>query len=235
MNQLNTEWFLPSRVDDHPLAWMVMVNGFIVDIRSMPREVQEIAYAQGVIPYIPGEKPGKQVIEEPESPLAQANISQTSPDSLFVLEVYLISGLITEEFVEENPVVARTIEITGAHTLEDLHKIVFKAFDRFDSHLYEFQIGGDQPNDPKARRYGLKQAYAAPMFGEEIPKGDVATTKMSELGLAIDDVFGYWFDFGDDWWHQVNVVAITEKAAKTKYPRITSRIGASPPQYPDFD
>jgi hypothetical protein len=53
--------------------------------------------------------------------------------------------------------------------------------------------------------------------------------------LQVDEAFGYWFDFGDDWWHQINVVAIDEEVAGGPYPRITKRTGASPPQYPDFD
>jgi hypothetical protein len=35
---------------------MITVNGYIVDVRSMPRDVQEIAYEKGLIPYIPGER-----------------------------------------------------------------------------------------------------------------------------------------------------------------------------------
>jgi hypothetical protein len=34
---------------------MLSVNGMIVDIRSMPREAQEIAFEKGLIPYIPGD------------------------------------------------------------------------------------------------------------------------------------------------------------------------------------
>ena len=48
---------------------------------------------------------------------------------------------------------------------------------------------------------------------------DVAKTKMVSLGLSEGDIFGYWFDFGDDWWHQVSVMEIKEKAPKGKYPR----------------
>lgn len=33
-------------------------------------------------------------------------------------------------------------------------------------------------------------------------------TEIGSLGLEVDDTFGYWFDFGDDWWPQVDVVAI---------------------------
>ena len=57
MNQFDTNWYLPSMLDDNPLAWYITVNGFIVDARSMPREVQELAYEKGLIPYIPGERP----------------------------------------------------------------------------------------------------------------------------------------------------------------------------------
>jgi hypothetical protein len=44
-------------MEDNPMAWMIMVNGFVVDVRSMPRDVQEAAYAKGLIPYLPGSKP----------------------------------------------------------------------------------------------------------------------------------------------------------------------------------
>jgi hypothetical protein len=48
-------WSLPSRIEDNSLTWMVMVNGFIVDVRDMPREVQEEAFRKGLIPHLPGE------------------------------------------------------------------------------------------------------------------------------------------------------------------------------------
>lgn len=32
---------------------MLQVNGMLVDVRFMPREVQEIAYQKGLIPFIP--------------------------------------------------------------------------------------------------------------------------------------------------------------------------------------
>ena len=56
MYQMDPNWCLPSQLDSNPMAWMIMVNGLIVDVRSMPLEVQEIAYEKGLIPYIPGEQ-----------------------------------------------------------------------------------------------------------------------------------------------------------------------------------
>jgi hypothetical protein len=51
--QLHPDWCLPSMLDENPLAWMLEVNGLPVDVRAMPREVQEEAYRLGLIPYIP--------------------------------------------------------------------------------------------------------------------------------------------------------------------------------------
>ena len=43
-------------MDKNPLVWMAEVNGYLVDLRSMPREVQEIAFEKGMIPYIPDDR-----------------------------------------------------------------------------------------------------------------------------------------------------------------------------------
>lgn len=56
MYQLDPNWCLPSRVDDNPMIWILQVNGLMVDIRHMPREVQVIAYEKGLIPYIPADR-----------------------------------------------------------------------------------------------------------------------------------------------------------------------------------
>jgi len=54
MVQMDPNWCLPSKLEDNFLAWHIMVNGFIVDARSMPLEVQEEACRKGLIPYVPG-------------------------------------------------------------------------------------------------------------------------------------------------------------------------------------
>ena len=56
MYHLDPNWCLPSRIDDNPMVWLLQVNGMMVDIRYMPREVQVIAYEKGLIPYIPADR-----------------------------------------------------------------------------------------------------------------------------------------------------------------------------------
>lgn len=54
--QLDPKWCLPSRLANNPRVWMVSLGGYIVDIRSQPRELQIAAYEAGVIPYIPSDR-----------------------------------------------------------------------------------------------------------------------------------------------------------------------------------
>jgi hypothetical protein len=53
MYQMDPDWTLPSKMDDNLLAWMIQVNGIVMDARSAPRWVQEEAFRKGLIPYIP--------------------------------------------------------------------------------------------------------------------------------------------------------------------------------------
>jgi hypothetical protein len=78
MIQFDPNWCLPSKLGDNPLAWMLGVDGFIMDARDAPLEFQREAYRLGLIPYIPGESlpdepqqqsgGGARIIEFPSKP-----------------------------------------------------------------------------------------------------------------------------------------------------------------------
>lgn len=57
MGQFSPEWTLPSRLANNPLVWMLQVNGFMVDIRNAPAELQRMAFEKGLIPYVPADQP----------------------------------------------------------------------------------------------------------------------------------------------------------------------------------
>lgn len=158
-----------------------------------------------------------------------------STGHLYTLEVFISSGPISAAFAKANPVVARTIQIRGDQTLADLHETIFDAFGREDEHLYEFQFGKG-PMDPKGPRYVLQPRFG-PGFddGGRPPAGYVEETTLDDLALTADSSFDYWFDFGDDWWHQINVMAVDGTVPPGRFPRVTEREGASPPQYMDWD
>ncbi len=56
MRQFDHRWTLPERLESASHVWLLMVNGFIVDIREMPRDAQEQAFRQGLIPYVPADR-----------------------------------------------------------------------------------------------------------------------------------------------------------------------------------
>jgi len=51
--QFEPDCTLPSQLDRNPLAWLISVNGLVMDARHMPYEVQVEAAARGLIPYLP--------------------------------------------------------------------------------------------------------------------------------------------------------------------------------------
>ena len=111
-----------------------------------------------------------------------------------------------------------------------MHYVIFDAFDRFADHLYDFRFG-EKPCDRSAPR------YTSPMAMEDIfdlqtdSPTDASKATIDSLGLKVGHVFSYLFDLGDCWWHQINVIAIDDKAPKGRYPGIIKVIGESPPQY----
>jgi hypothetical protein len=53
MRPFDPEWTLPSGMDRNPVAWLIQVNGMLVDARCVPRDIQERAFHRGLIPYVP--------------------------------------------------------------------------------------------------------------------------------------------------------------------------------------
>jgi hypothetical protein len=56
MNQMDTEWMTPSRIEDSPMVWWIRVNGLFMDARELPLEIQLEAVRVGAIPYLPKQK-----------------------------------------------------------------------------------------------------------------------------------------------------------------------------------
>jgi len=170
----------------------------------------------------------------PKSKKAAKAVASAPAKSLYTLDVDIMSGPMTDAFVRRNRVICRTIEIRGDQTLDDLHDAIFRAFDRWEEHMYEFQFG-ERPHDPKGKRYGITGGPGGFFGMDREGVGDAVRKRIGSLGLEPGRVFGYWFDFGDDWWHRIEVVAIGEPEPRTKYPRLTKQKGKSPPQYADLE
>jgi hypothetical protein len=53
MDYYNHEWKLKSKMETTSFVWMVEYKGFVVDARTLPLDVQIVAYQKGMIPYVP--------------------------------------------------------------------------------------------------------------------------------------------------------------------------------------
>jgi tetratricopeptide (TPR) repeat protein len=125
--------------------------------------------------------------------------------------------------LKETPGIWRIIEIKGNQMLSSLHKAIFNAFDRFDEHLYSFFMS----NKP----YDKDSEYTLPDPDEYRWETDATRIRIDTLHLQQGQKFLYLFDYGDQWWHEVEVVEIREGVPEGKYPRVVKRKTKSPPQY----
>jgi hypothetical protein len=225
MRPFDLDWTLPSHMADNPMAYLITVNGFILDARHAPPEVQREAVERGLIPPLPAKDP---------KPAAPPPVPRAAGPRLYTLRATIIPGR-RGAFAKQSGKVKRTIEIRGDQTLADLHEALFTAFDRYDEHMYEFQFGL-RPQDPANRRYVLPMALEDNFgFDDDRPAAAVDVTTLDSLRLRVGQTFGYWFDFGDDWWHRIDVLAIDDAVPPGTYPKVTARVGESPQQYPEAE
>jgi hypothetical protein len=213
-------YFRVSPPSVHQMIVKLEEKGLIVREPGVPRSVR-VAIPKDQIPELASDE------DEPAAAPPAIRHSGTDDTKIYKLQVYLIGGPLPAKFGGKE--ISRIIEIRGDQTLEDLHHAIFDAYNRFDDHLYEFQFG-KRPHDPKGKRYVLDTVLET---ADDDPRyaGDVARTTIDSLNLQVGQPFGYWFDYGAEWWHQIHLEAIGKPAPKVIYPRVVKRVGKSPPQY----
>jgi hypothetical protein len=203
---------------------MLEKKGLILRQPGQPRSLQ-VLIPEDEIPPWKSRKQATIPARSKNEPRCIAQAPVAPPADLYVLSVFLQSGPISTKFANKR--ISRVIEIRGDQTLDQLHNAIFQAYDRWDEHFYEFQFG-KRPFDPKGPKYGVSNPRK-----RKQADGDARKTKLDDLGLQPGRGFGYWFDFGDDWYHQVQVERIEKAIPTVTYPRVIKRVGKSPPQYCD--
>lgn len=198
-------------------------KGLILRQPGVSRSIQVLVPEDEIPPWRKGGGKSKRPQPASKRTKPQPTAPASPPTNLYVLAVYLMGGSVSEKVA--NKEISRVIEVRGDQTLQQLHEAIFQAYDRWDEHLYEFQFGR-RPFDPDGPNYGLPT-------GKKRNHRDARTTTLDDLQLKPHRAFGYWFDFGDDWFHQVDVERIDQAIPTVTYPRVIRPVGKSPPQYPD--
>jgi len=134
----------------------------------------------------------------------------------------------------------RKIAIREGQTLNDLHNIIYDAFNRYDEHMYSFFFPTVMSKFDPRKIFQSSDEYTHPYACEDQgPFGsdskNASRTSIESLGLTEGQVFYYLFDFGNEWWHEITVEKVGGAADDGKYSRIIDQKGASPQQYNDPD
>ncbi len=114
------------------------------------------------------------------------------------------------------------IELSGRHTLLDLHNVIQDSFDFDDDHLYAFFMDGK----PWSR-----ECYNAPL---DVTGPYVNEVIVGDLELYEGKKFLYIFDYGDQWEFEILVEKISDKDTELLYPTMIQKKGESPEQYPEY-
>ena len=86
LSPLDAQWLLPELIEDSPALWMLSWNGFIVDARDLPPEIQREAAGMGLIPDAPAMKEaaeGEEPAQPKKEPAAQnpPRVNASAPDA----------------------------------------------------------------------------------------------------------------------------------------------------------
>lgn len=122
---------------------------------------------------------------------------------------------------ELDPPIWRRIEVPGTFTLDRLHMVVQVAMGWTNSHLHAFTI--------EDRRYLPAEFTDDPPAEDEATAPLVAVVPIERVNEA-GYTFGYEYDFGDGWEHELRAVAATPPEPGVPYPRCSAGRGACPPE-----
>ncbi|MDT0496676.1 plasmid pRiA4b ORF-3 family protein [Algiphilus sp. W345] len=126
------------------------------------------------------------------------------------------------------PTVSREVLVSSDLRLDRLHEIIQVVMGWEDAHMHEFSNG---VRGPDGLRFGLPQQefFDDPLLRDE-RKGTLA-----QLAPDKGSKFVYWYDFGDDWFHDISVKAVNESKSGIQVPVCLKAAGACPPEYYDIE
>ncbi|MGH3997867.1 MAG: plasmid pRiA4b ORF-3 family protein [Pseudonocardiaceae bacterium] len=111
------------------------------------------------------------------------------------------------------PPVWRRLQVPSNTSLAQLHHIIQTAMGWYDCHLHQFEVNG--------------LYYADPEHMLEETKDEARQTLAR---MQVGQRFAYWYDFGDDWWHDISVESIGRADPALTYPRCVTGRRACPPE-----
>lgn len=123
------------------------------------------------------------------------------------------------------PPIWRRIQVPASYTFYDLHVAIQDIFNWEDYHLHVFR-----PQNPKTGEVvciGIPDDDPYPGDVEHLPGWEI---QLSDYFQQPKDVVEYEYDFGDSWYHLIELEKIMPREAKVKYPRCIDGKRNGPPE-----
>jgi hypothetical protein len=111
------------------------------------------------------------------------------------------------------PPIWRRLQVSSTTSLAELHDIIQAAMGWYDCHLHQFEVNG------------VHYADTNHMLADTT---DEARRTLAEMRAG--DRLAYWYDFGDDWWHDIIVESLDRADPALTYPRCVNGRRAAPPE-----
>jgi hypothetical protein len=121
---------------------------------------------------------------------------------------------------DTEPPIWRRVEAPVCITLKDLHAIIQAAMGWENYHLYRFEVGRETINGP-----GLDDAGFAGR--RNLTAGRVRLDDLINGGVKR---FGYLYDMGDGWEHELRIEKVLLADEALSYPRFIEGGGRCPPE-----
>ncbi|XXF76751.1 plasmid pRiA4b ORF-3 family protein [Myxococcaceae bacterium GXIMD 01537] len=127
------------------------------------------------------------------------------------------------ELVDIQPPIWRELHVRSDMPLAKLHDVLQVAFGWTNSHMHLFE-------DASGRQYGHKAPGDADDFSfGGPPLLDEREYTVADVAPRARGVFGYVYDFGDDWVHRIRVKKVQAPEPGKKYPACVAGKRAAPP------
>jgi hypothetical protein len=127
------------------------------------------------------------------------------------------------ELMGIQPAIWRELHVLSDTPLSKLHDVLQEAFGWTHSHMHVFE-------DTSRQQYGHRAAGDAEDFSfGGPPLRDERKYTVADIAPRARNIFGYIYDFGDDWVHRVRVKKVQPTEPGRKYPACTAGERAAPP------
>jgi len=112
------------------------------------------------------------------------------------------------------PPIWRRILVRGGMTLGDLHVAIQVAMGWQNGHLHAFDVGGEQYGEPGS-------------MDDLADENRLTLNRLIKMGVSR---FGYTYDFGDDWEHEIQIEHAVPPSTATAFPACVAGKRGCPPE-----